>query len=76
MQGLDEQIQQKLARSEKERREADARREQQRRALVEHQALQEELKESSRRKTLVCPDVGRPRIRGPEVSSTFRSRQH
>ncbi|CAM9707243.1 unnamed protein product [Ectocarpus sp. 13 AM-2016] len=65
-QGLDEQIQQKLARSEKERREADARREQQRRALVEHQALQEELKESSRRKTLEEKCVRATQILGNE----------
>ncbi|CAB1101617.1 unnamed protein product [Ectocarpus sp. CCAP 1310/34] len=65
-QGLDEQIQQKLARSEKERREADARREQQRRALVEHQALQEELKESSRRKALEEKYVRATQILGNE----------
>ncbi|CAN0570398.1 unnamed protein product, partial [Ectocarpus sp. 12 AP-2014] len=65
-QGLDEQIQQKLARSETERREADARREQQRRALVEHQALQEELKESSRRKTLEEKCVRATQILGNE----------
>ncbi|CAM9688214.1 unnamed protein product, partial [Ectocarpus sp. 8 AP-2014] len=65
-QGLDEQIQQKLARSEKEMREADARREQQRRALVEHQALQEELKESSRRKTLEEKCVRATQILGNE----------
>lgn len=50
---LDKQMEQILARSEEEKRDAAARKEQQRKQLVEHEAHQQELKESSRKKLLV-----------------------
>ena len=52
-QDLEKQIQQNLARSEEERRDAEARKEHQRKLVAEHEAHQLELKESSRKKLLV-----------------------
>eukprot|EP00903_Cladosiphon_okamuranus_P010163 g9623.t1 len=51
-QDLDKQIQLNKSRSEEEKRDAEARKEQQRKQLEEHEAHQKELKESSRRKLL------------------------
>lgn len=52
-QDLDKQIQKNLARREEEKRDAEARKEQQRKLLAEHEVHQQELKESSRKKLLV-----------------------
>lgn len=52
-QDLDKQIQLNLARSEEQKRDAEARKEQQRKLRAEHEAHQQELKESCRKKLLV-----------------------